>query len=88
MVKSSFRIADSGNSGLTFLKVPKIVLEFVENIEVKPKPRFNGNSHGNSIRFEHILFHPRVEDQEEQGELPCTIYERAGGKLIKSEYLI
>ncbi len=89
MVKSSFRIADSGNSGLTFLKVPKVVMEFIENIEVKPKPRFNGNSHGGSIRFEHILFHPRVEDQEEQGELPCTIYEKVkGGKLIKSEYLI
>ena len=89
MIKSSFRIADSGNSGLTFLAVPRVIMGFIENTEVKPKPRFNSNNRGNSIRFEHVLFHPRVEDQEEQGELPCTIYEKVkGGKLIKSEYLI
>lgn len=86
MVKVSYRIASTGGgAGITFLQAPQVANRFAEELEVTSSRSKRGN---NGVRFEHILIHPRVEDQEETGELPCTVYENINSTLQKSEYLI
>lgn len=87
MIKVSFRIATPGpgsGAGITFLQVPQAACRFAEELKVTSA---KGN-YGKAVHFEHIMVHPRLEDQEEQGELPCTVYENINGTLVKSEYLI
>lgn len=86
MIKVSYRIATPGGGvGITFLQVPQVACRFAEELEVTSS---RGGKYGKGVTFEHILVHPRLEDQEEFGEIPCTVYENVNGTLEKSNYLI
>ena len=86
MVKVSFRIATpGGGAGITFLQAPQVACRFAEELQVTSH---KGGGYNKGVRFEHIMVHPRIEDQEEFGELPCTVYENVNGTLEKAEYQI
>ena len=86
MIKVSYRIATTGGgAGITFLQVPRVACRFAEDLSVTSA---KGGKYGKGVTFEHILIHPRLEDQEEFGELPCTVYENINGVLEKSDYVL
>ena len=86
MINVSFKINNVGGGfGVSILNAPKVVCNFVENLEVNSG--YNKGSKG-VVRFENVIIHPNEAFQSEEGEeIPYSLYERdSEGRIVRSSY--